>query len=383
MSAQLDDTLRLQPLSEHVEEITEITEGTQGLRILDTPLPSAPDTPFEQDDVTLPQTRLGFAKRFLSKSRQRASSIGKLQLSRPKLERREAGPGGIDDSSPDGSHSPTLFRSKRFKQLRGRLAFSAPVTPAFSPSPSTEKVHLFRSRPSSIVIKGSGQDLQASFYFDALPGSPLLDSPLASSCYVPALEELVSAEEEAIVESKIVDSPRDLFDSLLPREIRILIFAKVVENSIEEQSIRLDRGDWSAKIAAENRWVGESGGLRTLIGLSRVSREWRDLAFDGQLWQNVRLAKYLGCDVMSPFSLLRLASHAGPYLCKLDLRGYRDLQDEDVEIIANSCRAGSECTNLDYIDLTGRCSFPLINRSQLTPAKQVAGQSRPSLCTTC
>lgn len=358
VSAQLDATTRLQPLSEQIEEIQE-TAINRVVGFSDSPAPPL-GPPFELESFHADQSRPGIAKRLLSGTRARAVSIGKLQFTRPKLERREAGPNGLqeDDEQPSpGSRTPSIFRSKPFRQLKGRFAYSAPVTPLLTPSVSTDKVHLFHSRPSSIVLRGTGSDLQASFYFDAVPGSPLLDSANAS-IYAPAMDNLASCEETAVADEAVEEEPKNLFDGLLPREIRVLIFAKVVENSMIDQASRLARGGWSAKIARETRWSGEAAGLRTLVLLSRVSQEWREMAFDGQLWQDVTLARTLGSESMGIQGMKSLAQYSGSHLRKLDLRGFRDLQNEDLDALTVSCCAGRMQTNLQYIDLTGQSHVP-------------------------
>lgn len=348
-SAHVDTIPRLQPLSEHSEDPVETSAGSTTIGFSD----AIPDImPLADDEATGPQHRSGLAKRLVSGTRKRASSIGRLQLIRPKLERREAGPDGNEDRPSTGSRTPSIFGSKRFRQLKGRFAYSAPVTPSLTPSVSTDKVHLFLSRPNSVVLRGTGSDLQASFYFDAIPGSPLLDSPTAS-VYAPALEDQIAIPAEVSLAESVVLKPLNRFDGVLPREVRIAIFAKVIENSIEEQANCIESGKWTANLASETRWSGKAEGLKTLVGLSRVSREWRDLAFDGQLWQNVSLARQLGPDALGIPGLIRLASHSGSYLRKLDLRGFRNLQNEDLEVLTDACRAGAGTTHLEYIDLTG------------------------------
>jgi hypothetical protein len=220
-------------------------------------------------------------------------------------------------------------------------------------------VHLFRSRPSSIVLSGRGVE----FNYFTEPASILAGSQ-PSSCnaseYQPALdrtggwgsvEDLANSASNDVFQDAL---PQNLFDALLPREVRLRIFSLVVEASVGEAELSKRDRSWTASRAASERWIGEGSGLRELVKMSRVCREWRDLVFDGQLWQNVYLARTLGCDTFSSKGLVRLASHAGSFLRRLDLRGFSQLQDTDLEEITESCISRLGVTSLTYIDLSGK-----------------------------
>ena len=67
-----------------------------------------------------------------------------------------------------------------------------------------------------------------------------------------------------------VARPRNSFDEVLPRELRLHIFAFMVELHEEEHADRLREGKWTAMQASRHRWVGRDEGIRALVRLSRV-----------------------------------------------------------------------------------------------------------------
>ena len=65
---------------------------------------------------------------------------------------------------------------------------------------------------------------------------------------------------------------RNLFDEMLPRELRVRVFSALIslhEADLEEQK---SSGKWSvlAASSSKNRWVGRSRAMRELVKLSRV-----------------------------------------------------------------------------------------------------------------
>lgn len=65
----------------------------------------------------------------------------------------------------------------------------------------------------------------------------------------------------------------DLFDEILPRELKLRIFATVVAVHHSEHEQRIANGSWSVRQASssKNKWVGADRGVRELIKLRRVS----------------------------------------------------------------------------------------------------------------
>jgi len=68
-----------------------------------------------------------------------------------------------------------------------------------------------------------------------------------------------------------VIKPPNLFDGILPREIRLRIFGFLVEIYEDDHARRVREGRWSANKAAKHKWVGRDQGVRELMRLKRVS----------------------------------------------------------------------------------------------------------------
>ena len=62
----------------------------------------------------------------------------------------------------------------------------------------------------------------------------------------------------------------NLFDFLLPREVRLKILGMLVEICVEEHEREVAEGKWKGARARE-KWVGEAKGRRELVRVSRVS----------------------------------------------------------------------------------------------------------------
>jgi F-box/leucine-rich repeat protein 2/20 len=68
-----------------------------------------------------------------------------------------------------------------------------------------------------------------------------------------------------------VINPPDLFDGMLPREIRLRIFGFLVKIYEEDHARKVYEGRWTAIKASKHKWVGRDRGVRELIRLRRVS----------------------------------------------------------------------------------------------------------------
>jgi F-box/leucine-rich repeat protein 2/20 len=75
---------------------------------------------------------------------------------------------------------------------------------------------------------------------------------------------------DAFVPIHVVNPP-NLFDGMLPREVRLRIFGFLVEIYEEDHARRVREGKWTANKAAKHKWVGRDQGLRELMRLKRVS----------------------------------------------------------------------------------------------------------------
>jgi F-box/leucine-rich repeat protein 2/20 len=65
--------------------------------------------------------------------------------------------------------------------------------------------------------------------------------------------------------------PPNLFDGMLPRELRLRIFGRLVGIHEEDHDRRVREGRWTAIKASKHKWVGRDQGIRELMRLSRVS----------------------------------------------------------------------------------------------------------------
>ena len=298
-------------------------------------------------------------KLLFSRTQERLSGIPRFaSFARPKLDRRSATEDASLTPPVIPSSSPRL-RNKRLSKLKERFATrSAPTSPGYSPSTSTDRLGFFRSRPNSIFVTQRSSQLSPSpsTFFPA--PSFVHSSGLASSSasyYVPALDSLSVSQALETNVAPAIDAvrPSNHFDAILPRELRLRIFKAVVQTSIDEHEAVRASGSWSVAHARDDRWVGEAGGLRELIRLTSVCREWRDLIYDGPLWADISLAKSLGNDTLMPAGLHRLFEHTGTSTRKLDLRGFSNIQGSDIPALTSACTSHEGVTNLTFVDLTG------------------------------
>ncbi|TXT13578.1 hypothetical protein VHUM_00945 [Vanrija humicola] len=114
----------------------------------------------------------------------------------------------------------------------------------------------------------------------------------------------------------------DLFSTMLPRELKVAVFKALLEV-------------WKAS-GAGARLEGENGGRRELIRLSRVSKEWRSLVYDGQLWANIDLTGFAG--KLHPATMRQILRHSRAFVRTLTCQGMETLP-------------GSSLTGRDLLDL--------------------------------
>ncbi|WWC73313.1 uncharacterized protein I206_107280 [Kwoniella pini CBS 10737] len=124
---------------------------------------------------------------------------------------------------------------------------------------------------------------------------PLLDTSAA----------LLSEEPEEIAEDE-----QNLFDTVLPREIKVQILKTLLD---------MHKSD-----VGNTRWSGEVGGKRELIKLSRVSKSWQHLCLDGQLWSDLNFTPF--AHVLHPNTLKRIVESSLPFITTLSLQGLNTLR---------------------------------------------------------
>ncbi|KAI1793137.1 RNI-like protein [Ganoderma leucocontextum] len=161
---------------------------------------------------------------------------------------------------------------------------------------------LYRLGPisGSAVLRSKGRSYSSPF-------------PLASSPF-----DIVPITPTELSRPVPVNEPNYL-DDHLPRELRILVLAALVDLHEAEHRRTVSSGKWTAFRAglSRNRHVGTEKGIRELLKLSRVSKAWRSLVYDGQLW--ARLPKL-------PLSVLsRLCGRAGGFVKRIEFAGLTDL----------------------------------------------------------
>ncbi|GMK56644.1 hypothetical protein CspeluHIS016_0304840 [Cutaneotrichosporon spelunceum] len=103
--------------------------------------------------------------------------------------------------------------------------------------------------------------------------------------------------------------PVDHFNTMLPRELKVAVFRTLLE-------------DWEAR-GGNGRWDGVNGGRRELVRLSRVSKEWRSLCFDGQLWAHCDFTPF--ATVLPRATLEMIVLNARACVKSLSLHGLESL----------------------------------------------------------
>lgn len=135
---------------------------------------------------------------------------------------------------------------------------------------------------------------------------------------------------------------RNYIEQILPRELQIHIFQCFIQSFEDDHANAVAEGRWtiSKAVSSRHRFVGSDRGIRELFKLAivsrattwhplalftqiQVSRLWRSLVYDGQLWTILDLHSFPG---LPKSVILRLARSAGPFLRGLDFMGHCNLQ---------------------------------------------------------
>ncbi|WVQ81628.1 hypothetical protein IAT38_003752 [Cryptococcus sp. DSM 104549] len=106
-----------------------------------------------------------------------------------------------------------------------------------------------------------------------------------------------------------------LFEELLPHEIKVLIMQHLLASFRETADDRM-------------RMSGDMEGRKELVKLSRVSKSWEAMCFDGQLWPLIRLAPL--AHVLSTPTICRILRHSAPFITELSLRGLDRVGGEEL-----------------------------------------------------
>ncbi|KAJ3125437.1 F-box/LRR-repeat protein 20 [Nowakowskiella sp. JEL0407] len=100
--------------------------------------------------------------------------------------------------------------------------------------------------------------------------------------------------------------------------------------------------------------------LCTLIRASRVSHDWKRVAFDGSLWTKIDIFPFRNS--ITSWQLSDLARHAGKFLRSVNFRGCLQVSSHVLSIFA------AKCTNLEEIRLSGCRSASTASILQLVRA---------------
>ncbi|GAA5841522.1 hypothetical protein JCM9279_000678 [Rhodotorula babjevae] len=240
-------------------------------------------------------------------------------------------------SSRSRSHSAPLFLPRAPAAHRKAVELETPG--AVAPAPAA-----LNSAPSSgpfFPLTLSPADLCGSRPLDAFatcPSSPIGDAEPVFSSSPPALA--ASAARRA--------KPPTTF-ATLPHELQLAVFAALVEVCEDEWRRAVREGRWTGKKACERWSDGRARGKREIIKLGRVSRSWRALSLDGQLWATAPATSILGGDVFTQAGVAALLESAGDFVTTLDTSGMGDtLGNSALEPLLQGLP-----TKLTKIDLTG------------------------------
>ncbi|KAG1836578.1 hypothetical protein DFJ58DRAFT_719077 [Suillus subalutaceus] len=144
---------------------------------------------------------------------------------------------------------------------------------------------------------------------------------------------------------------QNLFDEALPRELKLQVFSALISLHEDEFELWKSSGRWTASKASSSkyRWIGRDRGMRELVKLSRVSKAWRSLVFDGQLWMDVDLKAFP--NLPAPF-LLRLAEALGPFVKNMDLTGHTKLDHSTLgQVTTSLCVRSAPTIDFAYTQL--------------------------------
>ncbi|UZJ54839.1 hypothetical protein CBS101457_004159 [Exobasidium rhododendri] len=170
---------------------------------------------------------------------------------------------------------------------------------AIPPLQLRELIH--QSNRPSLLRASQSTPLSTEINLAPAGGITFNVSPFESSCPLTCVEQ-----EETTTKG-------NLFDLMLPREIRIKCFRWLaILHEEEEEEEMCSRSTDGLKT-----YYGKEASTREMVRLTRVSRTWQSLLLDGQLWSTVDCS--LLCNIPNT-ALYRLIRSAGPFIKELDLQ---------------------------------------------------------------
>ncbi|KAJ6623147.1 hypothetical protein B0H10DRAFT_2162626 [Mycena sp. CBHHK59/15] len=143
------------------------------------------------------------------------------------------------------------------------------------------------------------------------------------------------------------------FDDILPKELRLyVIFSLIaVHEADHARAVREEQWTVAKASSSRNKWVTRDKAIRELVRLSRVSKSWQALAFDGQIWSNLDLHAF---PLLPKSLLLRIARTAGSFIKDLNISGHVNLHSGTLIEVTDNLSALSVSTgSLPFTNLTG------------------------------
>ncbi|KAF7302940.1 hypothetical protein MKEN_01256500 [Mycena kentingensis (nom. inval.)] len=155
------------------------------------------------------------------------------------------------------------------------------------------------------------------------------------------------------------------FDDVLPRELRVHVLMSLVAVHEADHARAIRDGLWTVakSSSSRNKWVGRDKALRELVRLSRVSKEWQSLVFDGQIWTNLDLRAF----PLLPKSLLvRISKSGGAFIREINVAGHVTLTSGTLIEVIDNISAPSP---------TGALPFTLITSLNLRGCSSITTRS--------
>ncbi|GAA5902021.1 uncharacterized protein JCM6883_000468 [Sporobolomyces salmoneus] len=176
------------------------------------------------------------------------------------------------------------------------------------------------------------------------PFHSAVSSPLSIYFAFPPELEHQSTKEEPKV---------DVFAHYPPLELQIRVMKALLEVCEEDWRREVREGSWKGAKARERWSEGEARGRRELARVGRVSRSWKKLSLDSQLWANGPATASIGADALDVKSIVSLFDQSGPAIQRLDLQGFgKSLTSKLLRQITEGASTDG-CTNLTSINLRG------------------------------
>ena len=241
----------------------------------------------------------------------------------------ESSPTLNPNSNLNTNTNPATNPTDTVSGARGRV-ISAPDSPSTSPVPGTPldfpknlaalyadpvPIPIIAARPSeAALLKAKGRSYSSPLPLPTSGPISVLDiiSTPQPDVFEPLRFDLDSGAEDGETSGTGEEKKGSLFDDLLPREVKLTIFAWVVRvhEMDHERLVNVGPHDTSTKTKSgsvkwtahkagtgRNKWVGRDRGIRELVKLGRVSSTFSSVCY----WQS--LIELVGIESLAELSL--------------------------------------------------------------------------------